>query len=100
MTHEIVPVRNYVAVWAALIVFTFTTAGVAFINLGPFNILVALTIAFIKMILVIVFFMHVKQANNLTRLFVVAGFVWMAIGALLTFSDYLSRGWLPPGHMW
>jgi cytochrome c oxidase subunit IV len=100
MTHEVVPVRNYVAVWAVLIILTFTTAWVAHIDLGPFNILVALTIAFIKMILVIVYFMHVKQADSLTRLFVVAGFVWMAIGALLTFSDYLSRGWLPPGHMW
>ena len=34
MTHEIVPVKNYVAVWAALIVFTFTTAGVAFLGLA------------------------------------------------------------------
>ena len=100
MTHEIVPVRVYVAIWAILVALTFTTAAVAFIDMGPFNIVVALTIAVIKMLLVIIWFMHVKQADNLTRLFVVAGFFWMGILIFVTLSDYHTRDWLPLPHMW
>jgi len=100
MTHEVIPVRVYVAIWAILVFFTFTTAAVAFIDMGPFNIVVALTIAVIKMLLVIIWFMHVKQADNLTRLFVVAGFFWMAILIFVTLSDYHTREWLPLPHMW
>ena len=44
-THEVVPLRTYVAIWAILVVLTFTTAAVAFIDMGSFNIVVALTIA-------------------------------------------------------
>ena len=99
-THEVVPIRVYVAIWAVLVVLTFTTAAVAFIDMGSFNIVVALTIAVVKMLLVIIWFMHVKQADNLTRLFVVAGFFWMMILIFVLLSDYKTRDWLPAGHMW
>jgi cytochrome c oxidase subunit 4 len=100
MKHEIVPIRTYILVWAALIVLTFTTAGVAEIDLGEFNIVVAITIAVIKMLLVVTIFMHVKQADNLTRLFVAAGFFWFLILIVFFSSDYISRGWLPVGKPW
>jgi caa(3)-type oxidase subunit IV len=54
---------------------------VAQIDLGSFNIVVALGIAVFKMMLVIWFFMHVRTDNPLTKLFVFAGFFWMAISA-------------------
>ncbi len=100
MSHQIVPARVYVAIWAALTVLTFVTTWVAHIDLGAFNIVVAMTIAVFKMLLVIIFFMNVRAANNLTRLFVFAGFFWMMILFLFTLSDYHSRDWIPFGHMW
>ena len=98
--HHIEPVKNLVLVWVVLIILTFTTWGVATIDLGPFNILVAITIAVIKMSLVIWIFMGVKAQNNLTRLFVVAGFFWFFILIVLMGQDYISRDWLPVGKMW
>jgi len=50
----------YIAIGTILLVLTITTAAVAFVNLGPFNPVVALLIATIKATLVILFFMHVK----------------------------------------
>ena len=100
MTHQVLPVRLYVLIWAILVALTFTTAYVAFFDMGPFNIVVALTIAVIKMLLVIIWFMHVKQADSLTKLFVVAGFFWMAILIFVTLTDYHTRDWLPLPHMW
>ena len=97
--HAVIPVRTYVIIWLSLIGCTFLTYGVALIDLGPWNIVIALMIAFFKMSLVVLFFMHVKQDNNLTRLFVAGGFVWLLILLALTLNDYLSRNWLPAGNM-
>ena len=98
--HPVTPVRNYVIIWAILTIFTFTTYFVAQIDLGPFNVVVALMIAFIKMSLVILFFMHVKQERTLTKIFVCGGFFWLLILLALTLGDYISRSWIPAGRMW
>ena len=59
---------------------TATTVGAAFVNLGPFNPVVALLIATIKATLVVLFFMHVKGASEkLTGAVVVSGFFFLAI---------------------
>jgi cytochrome c oxidase subunit 4 len=100
MSHQVVPVKNYVAVFLALIALTITTVAVSKIELGEFNFIVAITIAVIKAVLVILFFMHVKQSSSMTKLFVGAGFFWMAILFVFVLSDYLSRGWLPIPKWW
>jgi cytochrome c oxidase subunit 4 len=79
---------------------TFVTYGVAQIDLGPFNIVIALAIAAFKMTLVIWFFMHVRTDSPLTKLFVFAGFFWMAILFVFTLGDYVSRAWMPGGKFW
>jgi cytochrome c oxidase subunit IV len=100
MTHQVVPVWKYLAVFGTLIVLTVTTILVAQIDLGEYNFIVAITIAVIKGSLVVWFFMHVNQSSSLTRLFVGAGFFWMAILLVFILSDYLSRGWLPGPGWW
>jgi cytochrome c oxidase subunit 4 len=98
--HKVLPVRTYVLIWAILICATFTTLGIAFIDLGPWNIVVAMMIAFTKMSLVVLFFMHVKQQTALTKLFVVAGFFFLAILIFVAMTDYGTRTWMPQGRMW
>lgn len=100
MTTHITPVRTYVLIWLALVVLTGTTVYVAEIELGEWNVVVALTIAVIKALLVALFFMHVKGSSSMTKLFVVAGFFWMAILMFFTFTDYISRHWTVPSHWW
>ncbi|HZT36743.1 MAG TPA: cytochrome C oxidase subunit IV family protein [Bryobacteraceae bacterium] len=98
--HHITPVRTYVLVWIALIILTFVTTWVAEIDLGEWNIVVAMTIAVVKMSLVAAFFMHIKGASALTKLVCGAGLFWMAILFALTFGDYRSRAWLPLEGWW
>jgi cytochrome c oxidase subunit 4 len=98
--HPITPVRTYVLIWAILTILTFVTFYVSTKDLGPFNVVVALGIAAFKMSLVIWFFMHVKTDNPLTKLFVFAGFFWIAILLALTLGDYFSRAWMPLGKFW
>lgn len=90
---HIVPVRTYVLVFVALMIGTALTTGVAYIDLGRWNTIVALAIATTKMILVILFFMHAKYATGLTRIVILAGFFWLGIMIALSCSDELTRTW-------
>jgi cytochrome c oxidase subunit IV len=100
MSAHVVPVRLYVIIFLSLLALTGLTTGVAFIDLGPYNTVAALVIAFAKMLLVVLFFMHVKYSSGLTRLVVLAGFFWLAILLTFTLSDYYSRGWTPQPSGW
>jgi len=94
MSEHITSVRTYVLVFLALMVFTTITVAVAFLDLGVFNDIVALAIAVIKMCLVVLFFMQVRYSSRLSKLTVVAGFLWLAILVGITLSDYLTRDFL------
>lgn len=100
MSQHVVPVRIYVSVFVALIALTALTTGVAFINLGRLNTVAALAIAVAKMLLVILFFMHVRYSSGLTRIVIVAAFLWLAILLSLTLSDVLTRPWSPIPSGW
>jgi cytochrome c oxidase subunit IV len=90
---HVVPVRTYVLVFFALMAGTALTTAVAYIDLGRWNTVVALAIAVTKMMLVVLFFMHVKYATGLTRVVILAGFFWLGIMITLSCSDELTRHW-------
>jgi len=98
--QPVTPIRTYVLVWLTLTIFTFITYVVAQVDLGAFNVVIALGIAAFKMSLVIWFFMHVRTDSPLTKLFCFAGFFWIAILLSLTLGDYFSRTWMPGGKFW
>ncbi len=100
MTHQVVPVKTYTLVFAALIALTITTVAVSKLELGEYNFVCALTIAVIKATLVVMFFMDVRRSSSMTKLFICAGFFWLAIMLVFMLSDYLSRGWLPIPKWW
>ena len=90
---HIVPPKVYVTIGLTLLLFTALTCGISYIDLGVFNAVVALAIACTKMMLVVLFFMHVKYSNKLTKLTVISGiFVFLALIGM-TMSDYISRAW-------
>lgn len=93
--HHVVPIKVYIAVFLALMVFTTLTVVVAYYDLGRLNVLIALTIAVIKATLVVLFFMHVRYSSRLTQVIVVSGVFWLFIMLAFTMSDYLSRGGWP-----
>ena len=94
--HHIVSIPLYLMVFGVLIVGTILTVLVAFVDLDHIfagaNTLVALTIAFVKMTFVALWFMHVKYSSRLIWLTALAGFFWLAIMFAFTMQDYLTRG--------
>ncbi|MGO4879580.1 MAG: cytochrome C oxidase subunit IV family protein [Bryobacteraceae bacterium] len=97
--HEYIDsVKTYALVFVALLILTAATTMVATVDLGPFNIVAALFIAVVKMMLVALFFMHLRHSTILTKVVVGGGLLWLFILLLLSLSDVMTRGWLPvPG---
>ena len=93
MAEHVVPKKVYYNVFGVLIVLTAVTTLVAFADLGPFNTIVALTIAVSKAVLVVLFFMHVRYSSRLTWIVLASGLFWLAILLSLTLSDYFTRAW-------
>jgi cytochrome c oxidase subunit IV len=84
----------YFSVWAALLLGTFITYKVAFLDLGRFNAVVALTIATVKALLVALFFMHIKGAHEkLLKLVVISTVFFLFILIALSMADYATRSW-------
>jgi cytochrome c oxidase subunit 4 len=87
-------VRTYALVWILLLILTGVTTAVAYIDLGHFSVVASLAIAVGKMLLVALFFMHVRHSTQLTRLVVAGGLLWLAILLTLTMADIVTRGWI------
>ena len=105
--HIVSPVI-YITIVLALLFFTGLTVAMSYIDLGQmrlaighfdtgftlyWNPVVALAIACTKMILVVLFFMHVKYSTKLTKLTVMSGFFIFLALIGMTLSDYVSRAW-------
>ena len=93
-TEHVDSVATYTIVWVSLLIATAVTSAVAFIDLGPFSVVVALAIAVLKMLLVALFFMHVRHSTKLTRLVVMVGLMWLGILITLSMADFITRGWI------
>ncbi len=91
--QHIVGPKVYLTIFLILLVLTATTTGVAFIDLGVFNAVIALLIACMKAALVVLFFMHIHYSSRLLKMTVAAGLFTFCLLITLTMSDYISRAW-------
>jgi cytochrome c oxidase subunit 4 len=78
---------NYLALMALLVL----TAVLSHLPLGNVKGAVSLLIAAIKMTLIFLFFMRLRYARGLIRIFAGAGFLWLLFMGTLDFTDYLTR---------
>ena len=93
-SHHVPSLKLYFAVFGILMVGTALTVLVAFYDLGPLNNVVMLTIAIVKALFVVLYFMHVRWSSRLTWVVAASGFFWLLIMFSFTMTDYMSRGWL------
>jgi len=101
--HHIVSPFVYLTIVGILLVGTGLTVWASYIDLGEWHIapgltlfwnpVVALAIACTKMVLVVLFFMHVKYTTKLTKLTVASGFFTFLVLIFMTLIDYFSRAW-------
>ncbi len=101
--HHIVGPVTYMIIFGALMVGTALTVAASFVDLGEWHIapgvtlfwnpVVAVAIATSKMMLVVLFFMHVKYSPKLTKLTVASGLFMFLVLIGMTLTDYMSRAW-------
>ena len=73
---------------------TWVTALVSTLDLGRFNIFVALAIAIFKASLVVLFFMHVWYSTRLTKMIVMTSVYWLFLLLFIVMVDIWTRGWM------
>jgi cytochrome c oxidase subunit 4 len=93
-SEHISSLGSALGIWLCLLAGTTLTVAAAFVDLGPFNTVVALAIATIKATLVVLFYMHVKYTHEkLTGLVIVSAIFWLFILLALSMVDYGTRHW-------
>jgi cytochrome c oxidase subunit IV len=97
--HEPASLLTYTLVFVALLVLLVATVAVTRVDVGPFNVVIALAIAFTKAALIVWFFMHLNHASALAKLFAAVGFLWLGHMLVFTMADYVTRGlYMPVEH--
>jgi cytochrome c oxidase subunit 4 len=86
---------KYVIVWLALLGLLAATAASSYIPMGGWNSAVNLAISCVKVLLVAVFFMHLRHAGALLRLVAAAAVLWLALLFGLSWTDYATRNASP-----
>ena len=85
-------VRPYLIVWGVLMALTALTVTSAGLNLPKIAILICLGIAAVKSILVLLYFMHLRQEKRmLVKLVIPLAIVALAIFIAGTYSDVITR---------
>lgn len=78
-------------VLGALLILTGVTVGVSYLDLGFFNVPMALAIACTKVSLVLLFFMHLKYEGLAIKISFISTITFLAIMISFTFWDVAFR---------
>ena len=100
MQGHVIPKKTYFLIFGSLLALTALTTGMAYVDLGQWNTIVALIIACCKATLVVLFFMHLRWSTHLMRIVLLSALLWLAILISLTTTDFFSRDWTPVPEKW
>ena len=90
-SHHILSYTKLAMVLGALLVLTVVTVGVSYLDLGFFNVPVALGVACTKVTFVILFFMHLKYEGPIIYLSFVGTIFFLTVMIGFTFWDVAFR---------
>jgi cytochrome c oxidase subunit 4 len=90
--HHVMPFKTNLIVFLSLVFLTVLTVYTAkFVDLGNFNIVLAMFIATVKVTLVLTWFMHLKGDKPLNKAIILSSFCFVALLAGICYSDYFFR---------
>ncbi len=84
---HVMPVKVLLIVWAALVVLTVATVGVTYVDMGRFNLVVALGVAAVKASLVGLYFMHLRYDSPFNGFVLVVALAFVALFIMGTIGD-------------
>ena len=83
--------KTYLLVYLGLLLLLGLTIAAEYLPLGSFHIVAAVGIAIAKTILVVLFFMHLRDSKARTQILLLIGLILLASLIGLTLTDYLTR---------
>lgn len=95
-----VPLGILLATFGALMILTFITVAATWVDLGPFNIWLALLIAVIKASLVALYFMHLRWDSPFNAIILISAlfFVALFLGITILDTKEYKPNYEPPTH--
>lgn len=101
---HVVPKRVLIGIWLALVVLTVATVAVTYVDLGRFNIWVALLVAVVKASLVGLYFMHLRYDSLFNSFILVVALLFVGLFIIGTITDTkayrhtfeVPSGWTAP----
>lgn len=93
---HVTPLKTYLGVGAALLFLTVVTVAVSLVDLGGFNVVVALLVATVKGSLVVLFFMHLLHDNRIYLAVFLGSLIFLAILIIFTMFDTMTRDEMTP----
>ena len=89
---HILPVKLYLSVGAVLFFLTIVTVAASRIDLGQFNLIVAMVIAIVKASIVGLFFMHLLWDRRYYMSAMLMSVLFLGVFIIITMSDTMRRG--------
>ena len=90
---EVISPAQQFMIFAVLLLITLIITLTSFVNLGLANPIITIGGAFLKALLVILFFMHAKSQSRLIKVTIGAGFFILGVLMVMSGTDYISRAW-------
>jgi cytochrome c oxidase subunit IV len=81
----------FLRVYAALLLLLVCTVGIAFLHLGVFTVIAALSIAAVQTLLIVLYFMRLRASDRLNWIVAGASLLWLGILFVLVMGDYATR---------
>ena len=89
--HHITPLRTYLIIAASLLFLSGVTVWVSYIDLGSFNIVLAMFVATVKASLVAFFFMHLLWDDKKNLIMFLMSLMFFGIFVTITMLDTAFR---------
>ncbi len=87
---HVMPIWILLAVWLSLMVLTYLTVAVTYIDLGQWNLIIAMVIATVKASLVVLFFMHLLYDHPFNAFIFIISLAFVALFIILALYDTLE----------
>ena len=87
---HVVPIRTLLGVLAALLVLTIATVAITLVDLGWLNVVFALSIAFVKGALVLLYFMHLRWDRPFHAIVIVSAVAFVTLFIAFALLDALQ----------
>jgi cytochrome c oxidase subunit 4 len=95
MREPDISVKTYVLAYVALIMLMLINIGIGCINLGWANMFISVIVATIQVGVLVMILMQAYLEKPLIHIVMGGALLWFLILVTLTFTDYITRNWLP-----